>query len=77
MIYQCYFDPSQQGRLFRNPPYRPFGLEPEVNSEITKNSPELELAENRLQLTEFAAMLHLWRNPPIEDDDWIGFTSYR
>jgi hypothetical protein len=30
-----------------------------------------------LQLLEFAAMLHLWRNPPEDGDDWIGFTSYR
>jgi hypothetical protein len=22
-------------------------------------------------------MLHLWRNPPCDGDNWIGFTSYR
>jgi hypothetical protein len=77
MIYQCYFHPSQRERLFPGPPYRPFGLEPEVNVEITKNCPELEKAEHRLHLNEFRAMLHLWRNPPDDADDWIGFTSYR
>jgi hypothetical protein len=77
MIYQCYFHPSQQSRLFPHPPYRPFGLEPAVNRELTHNCPELERPEHRLQLLEFAAMLHLWRNPPADGDDWIGFTSWR
>jgi predicted O-linked N-acetylglucosamine transferase (SPINDLY family) len=77
MIYQCYFHPSQQARLFPHPPYRPFGLEPVVNPTLTRNCPELEQPQHRLHLLEFAAMLHLWRNPPADGDDWIGFTSWR
>ncbi|MDP2875353.1 MAG: hypothetical protein Q8O00_04155, partial [Holophaga sp.] len=42
-----------------------------------KNCPELEDPAVRLALTEYAAFLHLWRNPPGDGDDWIGFTSYR
>ena len=77
MIYQCYFKRTQEARLFLNLPYRPFGLAPEVNPHITRNCPELDRPEHRLQLCEFVAMLHLWRNPPDDGDDWIGFTSYR
>ena len=77
MIYQCYFHPSQQTRLFPNPPYRPFGLEPAVNPFLTRNCPEMDEPAHRLNLLEFAAMLHLWRNPPHDGDDWIGFTSWR
>src|SRR5437764_506678 len=77
MIYQCYFHPSQQARLFHHPPYRPFGLEADVTPDITRNCPELQRPAHRLHLLEFAAMLHLWRNPPDDGDDWIGFTSWR
>ncbi len=77
MIYQCYFKRAQESRLFLNLPYQPFGLAPEVNPHITRNCPELDRPEHRLQLCEFVAMLHLWRNPPDDGDDWIGFTSYR
>lgn len=77
MIFQCYFSPDQKTKLFTGPLYRGFGLEPEVNSDISLNCPELESARNRLCLVEHAAMLHLWRNPPPESTDWIGFTSYR
>ncbi len=30
-----------------------------------------------MALAEYGAMLHLWRNPSLDTDDWIGFTSYR
>ena len=82
MIYQCYHRKEQKSKLFKNPLFRKplykgFGLEPEVNPEITKNCPELKTWENRVQLVEFAAMLYLWRNPPQDGHNWIGFTSYR
>lgn len=77
MIYQCYFHPAQRERLFPRSPYRGFGLEPEVNPDIANKCPELAEPRHRLQLLEFAAMLHLWRNPPDDGQDWIGFTSYR
>lgn len=78
MIYQCYFRPEQRDRLFGNAAiYRGFGLEPEVNPDLTLNCPELASADVRLQLVDFAAMLHMWRNPPLDDHHWIGFTSYR
>ncbi len=63
--------------LFTSPVYCGFGLEPAVNARITVNCPELEDPSVRLALTEYAAFLHLWRNPPDDGDDWIGFTSYR
>ena len=77
MIHQCYFLPGQLSHVFRAEPYAPFGLEPCVNTEITKNCPELESADTRVALAEYAAMLHLWRNPQLDTDNWIGFTSYR
>mgnify|MGYP003149490606 CR=1 FL=1 len=77
MIYQCYFKDGQQGDIFKSALYEGFGLEPEVNESITDNCPELEDPRTRMYLTEYAAMLHLWRNPHKIKDDWIGFTSYR
>ena len=77
MIHQCYFLPDQLSLVFRGEPYSPFGLEPRVNAEITKNCPELESADTRMALAEYGAMLHLWRNPELDTDNWIGFTSYR
>jgi hypothetical protein len=77
MIYQCYYAPDQKLALFRNPVYCGFGLEPEVNPQIAENCPELEDPAVRLALTEYGAFLHLWRNPPRDGDQWIGFTSYR
>ncbi|MCE9562619.1 MAG: hypothetical protein K8U57_11270 [Planctomycetes bacterium] len=77
MIYQFYFAADQHTRLFNLPLYRGFGLEPEVNSAIARRCPELATAAARLQLVEFGGMLHLWRNPPDDGHDWIGFTSYR
>ncbi len=76
MIYQCYFAEGQQARLFDSPLYRGFGLEPSLNPELTRNCPELLTQQSRTALTEYAAMLHLWRNPR-DTDSWIGFTSYR
>lgn len=75
MIYQCYFNEASKQHLFTEEPYVGFGLEPEVNPEITKNCPELESPFNRLQLTEYASFLWLWRNKV--KDSWIGSTSYR
>ncbi len=77
MIYQCYFDPSQITRLFRHEPYAGFGLYSTVNPSITKNCPELIDPAVQAQLSEYTAMLHHWRNPQLDNDDWIGFTSYR
>lgn len=76
MIYQCYFAEGQRGRLFDGALYTGFGLEPEVNPDLARNCVELLTLGNRTALAEYAAMLHLWRNP-IDLDRWIGFTSYR
>jgi hypothetical protein len=77
MIYQCYFEHSQVDRLFQFNAYTGFGLEPEVNPQITLNCPELGDRDTRLQLTEYAALLWHFRNPTVDADDWLGFTSYR
>jgi hypothetical protein len=79
MIHQCYFASSQQPALFdpASGVYRPFGLEPEVNPQITRNCTELEDPKVRIALVEYGAMLHHWRNPHEDTDPWIGFTSYR
>ncbi|MGF1583134.1 MAG: FkbM family methyltransferase [Gemmataceae bacterium] len=77
MIHQCYFDESQKARLFTNPVYRGFGVYSSVNPELTRNCPELENPKNQPMLSEYAAMLHIWRNPDVDPDPWIGFTSYR
>ena len=79
MIYQCYFRKDQESKLFTSDVYSGFGLEPEVNPDIALNCPELESAKNRLNLTEYAAFLHFYKNGiNCKDDDWwIGFTSYR
>lgn len=76
-VYQCYTKPEQRPLLFRGRPYVPIGLEPEVNPEITRNCRELESAADRLALSEYGAMLWLWRNGPIDSDGWVGFTSWR
>jgi len=76
MIYQCYFRPEQAARLFDSPLYVPFGLEPAVNPDLTRNCPELGSERVRRQLSEYGAMLHLWRNRSYVGR-WIGFTSYR
>src|SRR5262249_17864773 len=67
----------QTGRLFTYPPYRGFGLYTAVNPDIARNCPELADPRNQPQLSEYGAMLHLWRNPELDPDLWIGFTSYR
>jgi hypothetical protein len=77
VIHQCFFEPSQLQHVFQTEPYRPFGLEPAVNATLTSNCPELENADTRMALAEYGAMLHLWRNPDLDSDPWIGFTSYR
>jgi predicted O-linked N-acetylglucosamine transferase (SPINDLY family) len=77
MIYQCYYQASQQVRLFTLSPYRPLGLEPAVNPDITRHCPELEQPEHRSQLLESAGLLHQWRNPTADRDDWIGFSTWR
>src|SRR5579884_2078674 len=77
MIHQCYFDESQRARLFRSPLYRGFGVDSSVNPGLAKNCPELADPADQALLCEYAAMLHLWRNPDLDPDPWIGFTSYR
>lgn len=77
MVHQCYFLPEQRSRLFQTEPYSPFGLEPDVNSSLFENCPELVDPSTRLALVEYAAMLHHWRNPSKDTNDWIGFTSHR
>jgi FkbM family methyltransferase len=77
VIHQCYFEASQRARLFASPLYRGFGLYPAVNPDITRNCPELANPAHQPLLSEYAALLHLWRNPELDPDPWIGFTSYR
>src|SRR5260221_12024440 len=77
MIHQCYFAEPQRARLFTSPVYRGFGLYTSVNPDIARNCPELADPKNQPLLSEYAAMLHLWRNPELDPDPWIGFTSYR
>lgn len=77
MIHQCYFAPEHAAQLFDAEPYQPFGLEPAVNVDLTKNCPELSDTDTRVALSEYGAMLHHWRNPGLDSDGWIGFTSYR
>jgi hypothetical protein len=77
VIHQCFFEQSQLQYVFQTEPYRPFGLEPEVNDTLTYNCPELASADTRMALAEYGAMLHMWRNPDLDSDPWIGFTSYR
>lgn len=76
MIYQCYFAESQRARLFNSPLYTGFGLYSNVNPQVTRNCPELT-EEVQARLSEYVAMIHLWRNPELVTDSWIGFTSYR
>src|SRR3954454_15822808 len=77
MIHQCFFAETQRSRLFPPPVYHGFGLYTDVNPQIAHNVPELEDPKNQPLLSEYAAMLNLWRNPEIDPDPWIGFTSYR
>jgi len=70
MIHQCYFAEAQRVRLFQTPVYCGFGLEPEVNPDLARNCPELQEARNRPLLCEYAALLHLWRNPELDPDPW-------
>ncbi len=77
MIHQCYFREDQLNQLFSQSPYRPFGLEPELNPRLLEVCPELADAATRLALVEYAAMLYHWRDREIDTDNWIGFTSYR
>jgi ADP-heptose:LPS heptosyltransferase/Flp pilus assembly protein TadD len=77
MIYQCFLEESHRQRLFDSPLYRGFGLTRAVNPSIARNCPELEEPANQALLSEYAAMLHLWRNGAPDADPWIGFTSYR
>ena len=77
MIHQCYFEEAQRSRLFASPLYQSFGLYSSVNPDIARNCPELADPKHQPLLSEYAAMLHLWRNPELDGDRWIGFTSYR
>lgn len=77
MILQCYFRKEHKKRLFKFGPYVGFGMEPEVNPDLTTGCPELEDLSIRTALCEYAAMLHTWRNQRFFGSPWIGFTSYR
>src|SRR5262249_50729223 len=57
--------------------YRGFGLYTAVNPDIGRKCPELADPAHQHALCEYGAMLHLWRNPELDTDPWIGFTSYR
>lgn len=65
--------------LFNTDVYAPFGLEPEVNPDISLNCKELEDPATRLALTEYGAFLSIYKNDvwKKDNDSWIGFTSYR
>jgi hypothetical protein len=79
MIYQCYFKKDQEPSLFKTDLYKPIGLEPEVNPDIAKNCLELEDPKLRLNLVEYGAFLHIYKNNvyTYDTDWWIGFTSHR
>lgn len=76
MVYQLYAKPRHLARCFARDPYVTFGVETAVNPYLTFRCPELEDAHVRRALLEYTALLNLWRTP-VDDDDWIGFTSYR
>ena len=76
MIYQCYFKADQTAKLFNTPAYTPFGLEPDVNSNLFLNCEELRDPQVRLALTEYACFLWFYRNQD-KLPGCIGFTSYR
>lgn len=63
--------------MFAGEAYCGFGLEPEVNPTLLNNCPELTDENTRVALVEYAAFLHIWRNLPFDNDNWVGFTSYR
>src|SRR5687768_14329930 len=77
MLYQCFHAREYLEQPPFSPLYRPFGLLPELNPALTRNCPELADAKICDQLSEFTAMLHLWRNREARDESWIGFTSCR
>lgn len=68
MIHQCYFHDSQRQRLFTSPLYQGFGLYSSVNLNLTENCPELADPQNQQALSEYGAMLHLWRNSHLDPD---------
>ena len=77
MIYTCFFNQAQLKNVHRSPVYKQFGLEPEVNAEITRNCDELKDPIIRLQLTEYGCLLWHWRNKEMDNDFWFGITSHR
>lgn len=77
MIHQCYFAETQRAQLFSSPVYRGCAISSEINPDLTRNCPELPDRKSQNLLGEYSAMLYLWRNPELDADPWIGFTSYR
>lgn len=77
LIAQCYFRKDQESKLFKDPLYRGFGLEPEVNPNLFQNCPELEDPSVRLALTEYACLLWYYRNQDQLPKEGFGTTSYR
>jgi hypothetical protein len=64
VIFQTYHLPEQRDRCFVGPCYRPFdlaalGLDP----------------WEQTQLCEYAAMRQVYREPALNPDPWVGFTS--
>jgi hypothetical protein len=76
VIYQCHPNDNRFTESF-GPLYRTFSLDRLANLNLLMRAPELLTEENRYALSEYAAMLHFWRNPDRRPDNWIGFTSYR
>ncbi|MFO0899239.1 MAG: hypothetical protein U0836_17585 [Pirellulales bacterium] len=77
MIYQLYPNRACESQLLSSSLYQGFGLNPAVNSALLRNCPELADDRWRTALAEYVAMLYLWRNPPLDEHRWIGFTSFR
>lgn len=77
MIHQLFFQEDQRSRLFAGPLYRGLCINPALYPSITHNCPELKDPRNQPLLSEYCGMLYCWRNPDVDPDPWIGFTSYR
>jgi hypothetical protein len=74
VIYQFYFQKDQI--CFNHDLYRPFGLYPEVNDQMSIVCPEIETEKQFKQLNENSGILFLGRQLPDDTHTWIGFTSY-
>lgn len=75
MIYQTCFQPEQSLSFIETSMYAEWEPGAELDLTLSKHCPELLEAEFLLQIDPFAALLYLWKNPPEDQHDWIGFTS--